>query len=84
MNSRYFFVEDLQKCHHITTEHYVTDEMIGDSFTKPVGGAKFRRFCNIIKNVIHAEYRPVEIDKLIAIHSENKEKKVQRGTGRQR
>ena len=73
---RYFFVVDVHKRQHIAFEYDPTDEMIGDFFTNPVGGAKFHRFCNIIKNVNRDEYRPVDVDKLMAIHNEKIEKKV--------
>jgi hypothetical protein len=75
MNIRYFFVADVQKRQHITIEYCPTDEMIGDFFTKPVGGAKFRRFRNIIMNVSHDEYGPVDVDKLMAIHNEKMTKR---------
>ena len=51
MNIRCFLVGDMQKRQHIIIEYCPTDEMIGDFCTKPVGGAKFWRFCNIIMNV---------------------------------
>lgn len=44
MNIRYFFVADVLRRKHITIEYCPTDEMIGDFFTKRLGGAKFRRF----------------------------------------
>ena len=40
MNVRYFFVADVQKRNHVTIEHCPTDEMIGDFFTKPLGGGE--------------------------------------------
>ena len=49
--------------------------MIGDFFTKPVGGAKFRCFRNIIMNVSHDEYGPVDVDELMAIHNEKMTKR---------
>jgi len=70
MNIRYFFVADVLKRKHIIITHCPTDEMIGDFFTKPVGGAKFRRFRNIIMNISHDEYGPVDVDALMAIHNE--------------
>ena len=42
--------------------------MIGDFFTKPLGGAKFRRFRNIIMNISHDEYGDVNVDELMAVH----------------
>ena len=70
MNIIYFFVADVQKRQHITIDYCPTDEMIGDFFTKPVGGAKFRRFCNIIMNISHNKYGPVDMDELMTIHNE--------------
>ena len=49
--------------------------MIGNFFTKPVGGAKFCRFRKIIMNVSHDEYGPVHVKKLMAIHNEKIEKR---------
>ena len=68
MNIRYFFVADVVKRNQITLEHCPTDEMIGDFFTKPLGGAKFRRFRNIIMNITHDEHGIVNVDELTAIH----------------
>ena len=75
MNITYFFVADVQKRKHITIEYCPTDEMIGDFFTVPVGGAKFQRFRSIIMNVSHDEYGPFNVDKLIAIHYEKMTKR---------
>ena len=82
MNIRYFFVADVQKRQHTTIEYCPTDEMIGNFFTKPVGGAKFRRFRSIIMNVSYDECRPVCVDKLMAIHNEKNDKEVRYGVGR--
>ena len=68
MNIRYFFVGDCIQRGHIIVKHCPTDEMIGDFFTKPLGGAKFRRFRNIIMNCSHDDYGPVDVDALIAAH----------------
>jgi hypothetical protein len=46
-----------------------TDERNGDFFRKPVGGAKFRCFYNIIMNISHNEYGPVDMDELTTIHN---------------
>ena len=51
MNIRYFFVANVIAHNHITLEYCPTDEMIGDSFTKPMGGSKFRYFRNTIMNI---------------------------------
>ena len=68
INIRYFFVADVHRRKHITLEYCPTDEMIGDFFTKPLGGAKFRRFRNIIMNLDHDEHGPVVMDELMEIH----------------
>ena len=68
MNIRYFFVADVISRKHLTIEYFPTDEMIRDFFTKPVGGAKFRPFRNIIMNITHDEHGPVDVDELTAIH----------------
>ena len=44
--------------------------MIGIFFIKPVEGAKFWRFRNIIMKISHDEYGPVDVDELMAIHNE--------------
>ena len=63
------------KRQHVTIDYWPTDGMIGDFFTKPVGGGKFRRFCNIIMNISHAEYGPVDVDALMVVHNEKMQKK---------
>ena len=69
MNIQYFFIADVQRRGHINIVYCPTDGIIGDFFPKPLGGAKFRRFCNIIMNIRYDEYRPVEMDELTAIHN---------------
>jgi len=76
MNIRYFFVADVQKRNEIKLQFCPTDEMIADFFTKPLSGAKFRRFRNIIMNVSHDEYGPVEYDELTAAHYAKMNKRV--------
>ena len=76
MNIRYFFVGDVAKRQYITINYCPTDEMIGDFFTKPVGGAKFRRFRNIIMNISHDEYGPVDVDALMIVHNEKMQKRI--------
>ncbi len=77
MNIRYFFVGNVQRRRHINIVYCPTDEMIGDFFTKPLGGAKFWRFRNIIMNITHNEYGPVAIDELTAIHNAKVEKRIE-------
>jgi len=76
MNIRYFFVADVIRRNHITIEYCPTDEMIGDFFTKPLGGAKFRRFRNIIMNLSHDEHGPVCLDELMEVHRKKMMKRM--------
>ena len=76
MNIRYFFVADVAKRKHITIKYCPTDEMIGDFFTKPLGGAKFRRFRNIIMNCSYDEHGPVDVDALMEVHQKRMEKRI--------
>jgi hypothetical protein len=68
MNIRYFFVADCQRRKEITIKYCPTDEMIGDFFTKPLGGAKFRRLRNIIMNCSPDDYGDVNMDALMTEH----------------
>lgn len=51
LNLRYFFVTDLIKAKEVSVVHCPTEEMISDFFTKPLQGALFRKFRNLIMNV---------------------------------
>jgi hypothetical protein len=51
INIRYFFVADRVANKEVKIEHCPTDEMVGDYFTKPLQGAKFRQFRDAILNV---------------------------------
>ena len=77
MNIRYFFVGDVAARKHINIVYCPTDEMIGDFFTKPLGGAKFRRFRNIIMNITHDEYGDVDMDELMAVHQAKIQRRVE-------
>ena len=77
MNIRYFFVADVQRRGHVLLEYCPTDEMIGVFFTKPLGGAKFRRFRNIIMNIDHDEYGAVDVDELTSIHNAKMAKRIE-------
>ena len=68
MNTRYFFVADCVKRRQIEIRYCPTDAMIGDFFTKPLGGAKFRRFRNIIMNCSEDEHGTVDVDEIMATH----------------
>ena len=48
MSISYFFMADCQKRGQVTIKYCLTDKMISDFFTKPLGAAKFCRFHNII------------------------------------
>ena len=69
MNIRYFFVSDVAKRKEIVITYCPTDEMIGDFFTKPLGGRKFRRFRNIIMNCSKDKFGAVNVNELTAIHN---------------
>ena len=44
LNIRYYFVTDQVEKGNLTIEHCPTDSMVGDFFTKPLQGEKFRMF----------------------------------------
>jgi hypothetical protein len=48
---RYYFVTDRIKRGDLRVEYCNTDDMIGDFFTKPVQGSKFRKFQTIVLNL---------------------------------
>ena len=76
MNIRYFFVSECVKRVHITIRYCPTDNMIGDFFTKPLQGSKFRRFRNIIMNCSYDEYRTVNLDKILIPDASNKQENM--------
>ena len=51
INIRYFFIADRVASGELSIHHCPTDEMVGDFFTKPVQGGKFRMFRNRILNI---------------------------------
>ena len=51
INIRYFFVTDRIAKGDVSIKYCHTDRMIVDFFTKPLQGAKFRYFRNLILNV---------------------------------
>jgi hypothetical protein len=57
-------------------DYCATDEIIGDFFPKPVGGAKFCRFCNTIMNISYDEHGPVDVDEIIIMQREKMLTKV--------
>ncbi len=48
LNVRYFFMTDQVKKGHIQVVYCSTDDMVGDYFTKPLQGSRFRKFRAII------------------------------------
>jgi hypothetical protein len=56
VNIRYFFIKDRVDSNEIKIEHCGTDEMIADYFTKPLQGAKFIQFRNMILGIIPIEF----------------------------
>jgi len=51
INVRYFFVTDRAQAGEVKIGYCPTDDMVGDFFTKPLQGGKFRKFRNLILNV---------------------------------
>lgn len=51
INIRYFFIADRCKAGEVEIKYCPTDDMIGDFFTKPLQGSKFKYFRNIIMGV---------------------------------
>jgi len=52
----------------IIIKYCPTDAIIGDFFTKPLGGNKVRRFRNIIMNCDRDDYGPVDVDEIMKDH----------------
>ncbi len=50
INVRHFFVSDRIKSGEMNVEHCPTGDMVADFFTKPLQGAKFTKFRNLIMN----------------------------------
>jgi hypothetical protein len=55
LNIRYFFITDRIGRGEVRVKYCPTDDMIGDFYTKPLNGAKFRKFRNIIMNCNYVE-----------------------------
>jgi hypothetical protein len=51
LDIRYFYVKDLIDRGLITIEHCISEEMIADFFTKPIQGARFQLFRDLILNI---------------------------------
>jgi hypothetical protein len=50
INIRYFFVADRIASGDVVVEYCPTNEMLGDFFTKPLQGSKFRKFRDLVLN----------------------------------
>jgi hypothetical protein len=50
INIRYFFVTDRIQAKELTVEYCPTEDMVGDMFTKPLQGNKFRNFRDAVLN----------------------------------
>jgi hypothetical protein len=62
LDIRYFYVKDLIDRGILKVEHCVSDQMLADYFTKPIQGAKFQQFRDLILNLPTAsasQYRSV-------------------------
>jgi hypothetical protein len=64
MNIRFFYIKDHVDSGTVKVDYCNTDEMIGDLFTKPLQGKKFKKFRDMIMNIplnskYSAEYRSV-------------------------
>ena len=44
INLRYYFIKDRVEAGEVVIEHFPTEKMLGDHFTKPLQGALFRKF----------------------------------------
>ena len=51
LNVRYFFIHDRIEAKEVRVEYCPTADMLGDFFSKPLQGALFTKFRNIIMNV---------------------------------
>ena len=59
VNVRYYFVKDRIDSGEISVVHCPATEMIGDFFTKPLQGALFIKFRNIIMNIKEKDCTPI-------------------------
>jgi len=51
INIRYFFVQDRIAAGEVSVQYCPTSEMVADYFTKPLQGALFKKFRDIIMNI---------------------------------
>lgn len=50
INIRYFFFTDRVDAKELSLQHFPTENMTGDFFTKPIQGSKFREFLQQVLN----------------------------------
>lgn len=62
INIRYFFIKDRTASEGITIRHCPTLEMLADFFTKPLQGALFRKFRDVILGYKHTSSLTALID----------------------
>ena len=55
-----FYVADLINRDEVTIKYCSTDNMIADYISKPVVGAKFRKFRDLIMNISNIYHRVVQ------------------------
>ena len=55
MNVRYFAIKDSVEKGFLKIMHLGTSEMLGDFFTKPLQGSKFRDFQKLILGILDSE-----------------------------
>jgi hypothetical protein len=65
-NIKYFYVTDLVKRKEIILKYCPTDKMIADYMTKPLVGAKFHFFRNIIMNFPESDRRSVLDERILS------------------
>ena len=49
---KFYFISDRYQSKEIDVEYIQTDQMIADALTKPLQGEKFRKFRNLILNIV--------------------------------
>ena len=52
INVRYYFIKDRIETGDVVIEHFPTEEILEDNFTKPLQGALFRKFMAEIMNIL--------------------------------
>ena len=62
INIKYFFTKDITEREKINIRYCPTDQMIGDFFTKPLQGCKFRQFRDTIMGMAEIDQATIEVD----------------------